>query len=112
MAGKADEVGNDLPYRSRTRAYARATAAPGPAELHLEVHQVGRRFEDARNKNPIRATVVWNAGAAWRLLSAPRLRLHLQVLNLADVRTSSDGFGNPLPGRMVMLTLRAGSTED
>jgi len=104
--------GRDVPYRARTRLFVRATVAPGPAELHLEVHHVGRRFRDSRNLDPLPATLVWNAGAAWRLLARPRLRLHLEVRNLADDRTLGDGFGNPLPGRMVMLTLRAGSTDD
>ena len=39
-----------------------------------------------------------------------RVRLGLEVRNLLDQRTIEDPIGNPLPGRMVMVTLRAGST--
>jgi len=34
------------------------------------------------------------------------------VKNLADDRSASDPLGNPLPSRMVMVTLRAGSTPE
>jgi outer membrane receptor protein involved in Fe transport len=106
------EDGRDVPYRARTRLYARATVAPGPVTAHLELHQVGRRFEDRENRSPIPATLLWNAGASVGLRREPLLRLHLEVRNLVDTRTLSDGFGNPLPGRMVMVTLRAGSPSN
>jgi hypothetical protein len=35
----------------------------------------------------------------------------VEVENLADVRTLQDGFGQPLPGRTVMVTLRAGTSS-
>jgi hypothetical protein len=37
------------------------------------------------------------------------MSLHLEVKNLLDDRTLTDGLGNPLPSRLVLLTLRAGS---
>ena len=37
------------------------------------------------------------------------MSLHLEVRNLLDDRTLNDGLGNPLPSRLVLLTLRAGS---
>jgi vitamin B12 transporter len=36
--------------------------------------------------------------------------LALEVKNLLDDRDLRDAIGNPLPGRMVMLTVRAGAT--
>ncbi len=45
------------------------------------------------------------------VLPDPELHLHLEVRNLLDDRTVEDGFMNPLPGRAVFLTLRAGSPE-
>jgi outer membrane receptor protein involved in Fe transport len=112
ISSKAAEDGRDVPYRARTRLYARAAMAPGPVTAHLELHQVGRRFEDRANQSPIPATLLWSAGASVGLRADPQLRLHLEIRNLADTRTLSDGFGNPLPGRMVMVTLRAGSTSN
>ena len=111
LSDDASRDGKDLPFRARTRVYLRAAVAPGPAEAHLELHLVGRRFSDALNHDPVAASRIWNAGAGWRLRADPLVRLHLEVRNLADDRTSSDGFGNPLPGRTVMVTLRAGSTD-
>ena len=54
---------------------------------------------------------VLSAGASVRVLRAPHLALHVEVENLADVRTLQDGFGQPLPGRTVMVTLRAGTSS-
>ena len=36
----------------------------------------------------------------------------LEVKNLTDDRTLLDNLGDPLPSRMVMLTIRAGSTPE
>jgi vitamin B12 transporter len=110
LKGSPDEVGNQVPYRPRQRLYARAAAAPGRFELHVESHYVGRRFSDTRNVEPIPATLVWNAGAAVTLYRPLDLSLHVEVKNLLDDRTLTDGLGNPLPSRMVLLTLRGGSS--
>jgi outer membrane receptor protein involved in Fe transport len=110
LQGRPDEVGNQVPYRPRHRLYARATAAPGRFELHLETHYVGRRFSTTRNEYPIPASLLWNVGAGVTLHRAVGLSLHAEVKNLLDDRTLTDGLGNPLPSRMVLLTLRAGSS--
>lgn len=113
LRGAPAEVGHWLPYRARHRLYARAGVAPGPVALHLEAHYVGQRFKDRRNVNPIPASLVWNAGASWAPSDRWPVRIHLEVRNLADVRTLTDGLGNPLPSRLVMVTVRAGgSTKD
>ncbi|HSN91359.1 MAG TPA: TonB-dependent receptor [Anaeromyxobacteraceae bacterium] len=103
------EIGKDLPRRPRHRLYARAEISPGPAEAHVEVHWVGRQFEDARNVNAIEAALAWNAGAALRAGRTRAVRLSVEVRNLLDDRTLKDPYGSPLPGRMVMVTLRAAS---
>ena len=51
------------------------------------------------------------AGASIRFLRRPTLALHVEVDNVADDRTLIDGYGNPLPGRTWMVTLRAGATR-
>jgi outer membrane cobalamin receptor len=109
LEGSPDEVGKQVPYRPRQRLYARATSAPGPLAFHLEAHLVGRRFTDTRNLDPIPATLAWNAGVALQVARSLGMSLHLEVKNLLDDRTLTDGLGNPLPSRLVLLTLRAGS---
>ena len=111
LRGDAASLGKALPYRARHRLYARAGVAPGPVELHVEAHLVSLQYTDAANLAAIPAATVWNAGGSVALWRPAALRLHLEVRNLADDRTLLDGLGNPLPGRMVMLTLRAGSTD-
>jgi outer membrane cobalamin receptor len=109
LRGGPDEVGKQIPYRARHRLYARATASPGPFDLHVEAHYVGLRYSDRRNSNPIPATLLWNAGAGILLHRPLGLALHVEVKNLLDDRTLTDGLGNPLPSRLVLLTLRAGA---
>jgi len=101
------EIGKELPRRPRHRLYARAEVSPGPLDAHLEAHFVGRQWEDARNVNAIEAALAWNAGAALRAGRSGAVRLSVEVRNLLDDRTLQDPYGNPLPGRMVMVTLRA-----
>jgi len=109
LRGSPEEVGKELTFRPRHRLFARAAIAPGPTTCHLEAHFVSAQYEDARNFNsPVPAALVWNAGASVRALSRPDVRVHLEVRNLLDDRTLQEPFGGPLPGRMVMLTLRAG----
>jgi vitamin B12 transporter len=110
LQGSPDEVGNQIPYRPRQRLYARATSAPGRFQLHVEAHYVGLRYSDTRNLEPIPATLLWNAGAAVHLARPLAWSLHLEVKNLLDDRTLTDGIGNPLPSRMVLLTLRTGAS--
>jgi vitamin B12 transporter len=111
LRGSPAEVGHWLPYRARHRLYARAAVAPDPLEAHLEAHYVGLRYQDRRNLNPIPASLAWNAGASVAVWRGPAVRLHLEVRNLTDDRTLTDGLGNPLPSRMVMVTLRAGAAS-
>lgn len=110
LRGEEAEVGRDLPFRPRHRLFARAALAPGPAEVHLEAHHVGAQWQEARNVVRVPAALLWNAGASVRLARAAALRLGVEARNLLDDRTLTDPIGNPLPGRMVMVTLRAGST--
>jgi outer membrane cobalamin receptor len=100
------ELGKELPRRPRHRLYARVAVAPGPVEAHLEAHYVGAQWQDARNVNAIDAVLAWNAGASLRLGRDPEVRLGVEVRNLIDDRTLQDPYGNPLPGRMALVTLR------
>jgi iron complex outermembrane receptor protein len=109
LRGSPEEVGKELPFRPRHRLFARAAIAPGPATAHVEVHWVDEQFEDTRNASlPVPAALVWNAGASLRAVSRPDVRVHLEIRNLLDDRTLREPFGGPLPGRTVMLTVRAG----
>jgi outer membrane cobalamin receptor len=109
LRGGPAELGNDLPHRARHRLYARLGLAPGAWELHAELHLVSRQFTDTRNDaaSAVPAVLAVHAGGAVRVWARPEVWLHLDVKNLADDRTLQDGYGNPLPGRMAMLALRA-----
>ena len=39
-------LGNELPHRARHRLYARLGLAPGPVELHGELHYVRRQYRE------------------------------------------------------------------
>ncbi len=98
-----------MPHRARHRLYARVAVEPGPAGAHLEAQWVGRQFLDDRNSHAIAATLSWNAGASVRLARRPDVVLALEARNLLDDRTLQDGFGNPLPGRTLLASLRIAS---
>lgn len=107
LRGTAGELGNEVPNRARHRLYARIAVAPGPVEAHAEVHYVGAQWFDAGNVRRIPSTLLWNGGAGLRVHRDPALRVALELKNLADDRQLQDGYGNPLPGRSVWLTLSA-----
>ncbi|HEY6099447.1 MAG TPA: TonB-dependent receptor [Anaeromyxobacter sp.] len=109
LRGVEGTLGNWVPHRARHRLYARLAVAPGPAGAHLEAHWVGRQFDDDRNLVAIPAALTFSAGASLRLARSPELAVALEARNLLDDRTLQDGFGNPLPGRIVLVSLRAGS---
>lgn len=109
LRGAESELGQDLPHRPRHRLYARLAVGDAAAGAHLEAHYVGRQFQDTRNLQPIPAALSFNAGGFVRLASRPEVRLALEVRNVLDDLALQDGFGYPLPGRMVLLTVRAGS---
>jgi iron complex outermembrane receptor protein len=111
LRGVQGTLGNSVPHRARHRLYARVAVAPGPASAHLEAHWVGRQFDDDQNLDEIPAALGWNAGASLSIARRPAVRLALEVRNALDDRTLQDGFGNPLPGRMLLVSLRAGSPE-
>lgn len=111
LVGPRDVPGKDLPRRPRRQLFARVSVAPAPFEAHAELRHVSVQYEDRFSSHPVPEATTWAAGASVRLARAPRLSLHLQVDNLTDRRDLLDGFGNPLPGRTVLLTLRAGTPE-
>ncbi len=110
LRGPEGTLGNWVPRRARHRLFARMSSAPGRAGLHLEAHYVGRQYADPRNLAEIRSALVWNAGASLLLSCAHAVRLHVELRNVLDDRTLQDALANPLPGRTVLVTVRAGST--
>ncbi len=109
LRGVEGTLGNELPRRARHRIFARASIAPGPFRAHVEAHRVGRQFTDLSNTWSIPAITTWNVGAALGLSRRGNVALHAEVRNLLDDRTLVDPLASPLPGRMVLVTLRGGS---
>jgi iron complex outermembrane receptor protein len=112
LRGEAAVLGRSLPHRAPHRLFARLAGGRGPVEGHLEAQWVAAQFQDTRNLLAVPSAVVAGAGVAVRLLRAPTVKLHLEVRNLLDDRSLQDGFGNPLPGRMALVTLRLTSRKD
>jgi outer membrane receptor protein involved in Fe transport len=108
LRGDEAVLGKDLPHRARHRLFARGSLARGPAGAHVELHHVGAQFQDRRNLVGIPAATTWNAGASWRFSRRPELTANVELRNLLDARDLQDPFGNPLPGRMALVSLRAG----
>lgn len=106
LRGRVDELGNDLPRRPRQRLFARAAIAPGPFEAHVDVRRVGRQYLGSRNLDPVPAAASLDCGAAFRFSRRPRASLHVELENATNRRTLRDGYGNPLPGRTLMVTVR------
>jgi vitamin B12 transporter len=112
LRGAPEVVGKDLPHRARHRLFARVGAGRGPVEGHVEAHYLGGQFNVLRNDVAIPPALTLNLGGAVRLLRRPDVRLDVELKNLLDDRSLQDGLGNPLPGRMVMVTLRASGGKD
>jgi iron complex outermembrane receptor protein len=111
LRGSAEVLGNALPRRPRHRLYARAAISPGPFGAHLQVEQVRDQYLDLRNQARLPDATIYGAGASLRIAKSPKVALHVEVENLGDDRTLTDGYGNPLPGRTWMVTLRADSSR-
>jgi vitamin B12 transporter len=109
LRGQEGVLGNELPRRAPHRLFARASGGRGPLAAHAELHFVAAQWKDSRNFTRIPEALTVHAGGSWRLVRRPDLRLHVEVRNLLDDRELQDGFGNPLPSRMVLVALRAGS---
>ncbi len=113
LRGGPDELGKELPHRSRHRLFARLSAAPGPVEGHLELQYVGSQFQDLRNLQVVApAALLLGAGASVTIVPRPEVRLALEVKNTLDDRSLTDSFYNPLPGRTVMVTARVAGGKD
>ncbi|HEU4386111.1 MAG TPA: TonB-dependent receptor [Anaeromyxobacteraceae bacterium] len=110
LRGAEDELGRDLPHRPRHRLYGRLAIGDAPAGAHLECTYVGLQYQDARNLQPIPAALSFNAGGFVRIASRPEVRLSLELKNLLDDLSLKNGFGYPLPGRTVLVSVRAEST--
>ncbi len=111
LRGAPEVVGRDLPYRPRHRLYARVALEQSAWGGHVEAHHVGSQFHDPQNLRPFPATTTFHAGGFLRLLTRPDLRLALEVKNLLDDRTVVDAFGNPLPARTILFTVRVANPD-
>jgi iron complex outermembrane receptor protein len=111
LLGKQGVLGLDLPRRPRHRLYARASAGGPAADAHLESQWISRQWLGFGHAAEIPAALTFGAGASVRLARAAGLRLHVEVRNLLDDRTLTDSFDNPLPGRTILVTLRAGTSN-
>jgi iron complex outermembrane receptor protein len=109
LRGREDVLGKDLPHKPRHRLYARLGAGGEAAEAHAEAQWISRQWIDGANRRQIHAAFTMGAGGSVRLLARPALHLHGEVKNLLDDLSLTDSFGNPLPGRTVLFTVRAGS---
>jgi iron complex outermembrane receptor protein len=109
LRGGEDVIGQDLPRRPRHRLYGRLGFERGPVQAHVEAQWVGSQWQDEANLQPIPQATVFGAGAALRLWRDPEVTLNVEMKNLLDDRKLQDGFGDPLPGRMVLFTLRVSS---
>ncbi|HEX9243146.1 MAG TPA: TonB-dependent receptor [Anaeromyxobacter sp.] len=108
LRGREDILGLDLPRMPRHRLYARLGVGGAAADAHGVVQYVSRQFLAFGRYAEIGPALTWDAGASVRLCRTAGLRLHVEIRNLLDVRTLDDSYGNPLPGRTVLVTLRAG----
>ncbi len=111
LRGGPNAVGNLLPHKPEHRLLARVTGRAGPVRLHADGQWVSRRWLDLANERPIPGSFTLDAGGSVRLFRAPDVHLSLEVRNAFDDRTRQDGFMNPLPGRAVFFTVRAGASE-
>ena len=106
LRGGEQVLGREVSHRPRHRLYARLGVEGARAGAHAEVHWVSLQYQDAQSLVAIPETWLFSAGGFVRVLDRPDARLALEVKNLLDDRTLQDGFGNPLPSRAVMITVR------
>jgi iron complex outermembrane receptor protein len=111
LRGKETVLGLDLPRKPRHRLYARIGVGGPAADAHAETQWISRQWLAFGRTAPVPQALTFGAGASVRLWRAADLRLHVEVRNLLDVRTLDDSYGNPLPGRTVLVTVRAGHSN-
>lgn len=111
LLGGDGVLGLDLPRKPRHRLYARVAVGGPAADAHAETQWISRQWLAFGRRAEIGEAFTIGAGASVRLWRAAGLRLHGEVRNLLDVRTLGDSYGNPLPGRTVLVTLRAGRSN-
>jgi len=112
LRGSEDVLGKDLPRKPRHRLYGRLGFERGPVQAHLEAQWVASQWQEEANIQPIPQAALFGAGARFRLWRDPEVALNVELKNLIDDRKLQDGFANPLPGRMVLVTLRIGGTNE
>ena len=103
-------LGKDLPRKPRHRLYARLAVGGAAADAHAEAQWISRQWLAFGRHAKIGEAFTLGAGASARLWKRTGLKLHVEVRNLLDDLTLDDTYGNPLPGRTVLVTLRAGAS--
>jgi len=111
LLGKEGVLGQDLPRMPRHRLYARVSVGGPAADAHGETQWISGQWLGFGHAAPIPEAFTVGAGASVRLWRAAGLRLHVDVRNLLDDRTLQDSYGNPLPGRTILVTLRTGGSD-
>ena len=114
LRGDDSILGKELPHRPPHRLFARLSAEPGPVAAHVEAQYIASQYQDLSNSPALLVppALVFNVGTSLRLWRRPLTRLGIEIRNVLDDRSLQDGFGNPLPGRMVMVTLRVAGGKD
>jgi iron complex outermembrane receptor protein len=111
LLGVADRLGLDLPRKPRHRLYARVSVGGPTADAHGETQWISEQWLAFGHQARIPEAFTVGAGGSVRLWRAAGLRLHVDVRNLLDARNLQDSYGNPLPGRTILVTLRAGGSD-
>jgi vitamin B12 transporter len=96
-------LGNDLPYRPRTRASAHLTYERGPVRARAGADWTGEAFANRANTRSIEAFADVNGAVSLAL--AGDLRLGAELRNALDVTDRACIEGYPLPGRIVLAHL-------
>jgi vitamin B12 transporter len=107
LRGVPGVVGKDVPRRPRHRLHGRLDVGGPAAAAHAEVEWIARQYLDLANLGATPESLTLGAGGSLRLLRAPDVHLHLELRNLLDDRSLQDSYGYPIPGRTVLVTLRA-----
>ena len=111
LLGKEGVLGEDLPRMPRHRLYARLSVGGPAVDAHAETQWISEQWLGFGHSAPISEAFTVGAGGSVGLWRPAGIRLHVDVRNLLDVRTLQDSYGNPLPGRTILVTLRAGGSD-
>jgi iron complex outermembrane receptor protein len=96
-------LGNDLPYRPRTRASTHVTYERGPLRTRAGADWTGEAFANRANTRTIEPFADVNGSVSVALVGD--LRLGAELRNALDVTDRACIEGYPLPGRVLLAHL-------